>query len=90
MILLERGSVDIAHIGKKNDLKLALSGLGRRLVKSLVISPIARGRVTPRKTISKTITKSLDVNGLPIDIIYDKTLSHCLMYVVYLTKWEKA
>ena len=37
-------------------------------------SPIARGRGRPRKTISETIEKSLDFNGLSIDMVYDRTL----------------
>ncbi len=39
-------------------------------------SPIARDRGIPRKTIGETIKKDLDVNGLSIDMIYDRTLWH--------------
>lgn len=36
--------------------------------------PIARGRGRPRKTIDETIKKDLYVNGLSIDMIYNRTL----------------
>jgi len=34
-----------------------------------------------RKTIEETVEKDLEVNGLDIDMAYDKTLQHRLIYV---------
>ena len=44
-------------------------------------SPIGRGRGRPRKIIYETIEKDLDFNSLSIDMVYDKTQWHCLIYV---------
>ena len=37
-------------------------------------SPITRGRGRPRKTIGETIERDLDINGLNINMVYDRTL----------------
>ena len=37
-------------------------------------SSIARGRGKPRKNIGETIKRDLNVNGLNINMIYDRTL----------------
>ena len=44
-------------------------------------SPIAKCRGRPRKTIRETIKKDLDVNGLNINMIYDRILWCCLIYM---------
>lgn len=45
-------------------------------------SSIVRGRERPRKTIDETIKKYLDFTGLTIDMVYNRTLWHCLNHVV--------
>ena len=37
-------------------------------------NPIARSRKRPKKTISENIKRDLDINGLNINIIYNRTL----------------
>ena len=44
-------------------------------------SPIVRDRGRPRKTIGETIKSDLDVNGLNINIVYDRTLRCRLIHV---------
>lgn len=51
---------------------------------------IARGRGIPRKTIGETINKDLDINGLSIDMVHDKTLWRHLLHIVDPSKWQKA
>ena len=44
-------------------------------------SPIPRGRGRPRKTISETIKKDLNVNGLNVNMIFDRIIWCHLIYV---------
>lgn len=44
----------------------------RPVDKQMGSSPITRGRGAPRKTISETIKNYLEVNGMYIDMTYDK------------------
>ena len=41
-------------------------------------SPIIRGRRRPRKTMDKTVKKDLYLNGLSINMIYDR-IQWCLL-----------
>ena len=36
-------------------------------------SPIGRAKQRPRKTIDETIQQDLDLYGLSVDMVYDKT-----------------
>ena len=53
-------------------------------------STLTRGRGRPRKTIGETVKKDLHVNGLNINMIYDRALWHRLIHVADSTLWEKA
>lgn len=44
-------------------------------------NPKFRGRERFRKTIGQTIMKDLYLNGLPLNIIYDRILCRCLIHV---------
>ena len=44
-------------------------------------SSIVRGRKRPKKIIGETIKWDLDLNGLNMNIIYDKILSCFLIYI---------
>jgi len=52
-----------------------------RRVDQMEYSQIARSRGRLRKTIRETIKKDLDINELDRDMIYDRTLGHCLIHV---------
>ena len=43
-----------------------------RKVDQMEGSPIARGKEKPRKIIYETIKRDLDINGLNINMIYDR------------------
>jgi hypothetical protein len=51
---------------------------------------LTRGRGIPRKTIRETIRKDLEINELEKDMVFDRTLWHCLIHVAESTKWDKA
>ena len=48
-------------------------------------SPIIRARRRPRKTIGETIKRDLNVNGLNINMIYDRALWRRLIHVANST-----
>ena len=60
--------------------KRSIEGPVRR-VDQMKGSLIVRGKGRANKTIGETIRRDLDVNGLNINMIYDRTLWCCLIHV---------
>ncbi|KAF1865663.1 hypothetical protein Lal_00005040 [Lupinus albus] len=48
------------------------------------VSPIRKGNEKPRKTIGETIKKDLEINVLPMNMIYDRALWHRSIHVANL------